>query len=144
MNVRKLIIIIFIFLLFATSLFCLGYTTRLENVSSAICDTSFKSLYETANPGSFKLTFKNLYGNEVRSFDVIKGDKFTISYSSTVKGGALTMQVKDPYGNVLSNISINEKGTFKTSANSTGKISITIIGKNISGSLKFSWKRLLF
>ena len=144
MNVRKVMIIISIFLICVTFTFYLGYNARLENVSSEKCDITFKNLYETSKPGSFKATFKGLYGNEIRSFDVIKGDKVTIIYSSTVKSGSLTMQIKDPYGKVLSSVPINQKGSLKTSANLTGKVSIVIIGNNTSGYLKFSWKRSLF
>lgn len=135
---------ILVFLLAVSFIFYLGYNMGLGKISGIKSDSSFKSLYTTTKPGSFKMTFIDFYGSEVRLFDVDKGDKIKISYESTVKNSPLSMEIKDPYGNIISIIPINKKGSMKISANATGKISIVITGSNASGSLKYTWKRLPF
>lgn len=144
MNVRKLKITIVLFLIVVSFIFYLGYNMSRGKISGVRSDSSFKSLYTTTKPGSFKMTFTDLYGSEVRLFDVSKRDKIKISYESSVKNSTLIMEIRDPFGNIISVIPINKKGTLKIAANATGKISIVITGNNTSGSLKFSWKRSLF
>lgn len=144
MKINKFKITIFIFLLMVTFIFYLGYNMKAGKISGVKSDSSFKSLNEMTKPGSFKMTFTDFYGSEIRLFNVSKGEKIEISYNSTVKNSPLTIDIKDPFGNIVSSIPINKKGSVKISANATGKISIAITGSNTSGSLKISWKKLLF
>jgi hypothetical protein len=144
MKINKFKISIFIFIIFISFIFYLGYNMKSGKISGVKSDSSFRSLNEATKPGSFKMTFTDFYGSEIRLFNVSKGDKIEISYNSTVKNSPLTIDIKDPFGNIASSIPINKKGSIKITANATGKISIAITGSNTSGSLKISWKRILF
>lgn len=140
----KKIKIILIFLLLSMQSLFTGCSGNITNVSSNKSQSNFVSLNEITKPGTFKMSYDNFDGTEVRTFNVIKGNKVLIKYNSSVKSGSLSISVSDAYGNLIGNLPVNKKGTIKTTVKATGRISITVTGKSTTGGFSVYWQGVLF
>ena len=136
---NKLNFISYLLALFLIMLLLVG-CSQIKNITSETTQANYRNLYETSKPGTFQMSYEGFEGSSTKTFEVDKGDKITFSYDSTVKEGALTMVINDPYGTTIASLPAKKKGSLKIVSKGIGKISMVITGKNTTGSFQISWK----
>jgi len=135
----KVKIIIYLILLFMIPIFC-DSCSQVSNVSSETSVATFENVYETTEPGTFKMSYEAFDGSEIKTFNVNKGDRVTFNFNSSTKEGVLSIVINDPYGTALANLPMNKRGSLKIVAKGAGKISMIVTGKNTSGFFEILWK----
>lgn len=120
-----------------------GCSNKYDTLNSETNQFTFENLDETNEPETFQMSYDHLDGTETRTFNVDTGDNIKFKYSSSNKGGILTISITDPYGSSIANLPINKNGNFKICTKGTGKITISVTAKNASGSFKISWSKTI-
>lgn len=135
--------IISILFLFFTFIY-FSYFSMPNNICYEKIDANFEKAHEVAKRGTFKNAYVDFNGSEVISINATKGTKIKIGYSSSVKAGSLTIEIKDPYGNTIKTLPPSKSGSISIAIAETGRVSIAVTGKSTTGSFKMNWRRQLF
>ena len=140
----KKIKVILVFLLLIMLFLFVSCSGSISDVSSTKSQSNYESLNEITKPGTFKMSYDNFDGSEVRTFNVIKGDKVSINYNSSARIGSLSISITDAYGNLIGNLPVNKKGNIKATIKATGRIAITVTGKSTTGNFSVCWDKIMF
>ena len=113
--------------------------TLISCVILSSCDAEMVGAVGSNGPNHAQESYHYLNGTNTTNINTSGGQTIDVTYASTVKSGALSLQILDPSKTEVSDLAAGTSGTTEINAGSGGTYQLVITGTKTEGSYNVSW-----
>jgi len=103
------------------------------------CDAEMVGAVVSNGPNHAQESYHYLNGKNTININTSTGQTIDFTYASTVKSGALSLQILDPSKTAVSDLTAGTSGTTEISVANGGIYQLVITGTKTEGSYNVSW-----